>query len=181
VQDFADTLLTGLLATFSALNPDAQIYARVAGTVELQNLLERRQLDVIVGFTSPSDPKGTAVSEMRWYGDADVARRDILPLAVIETPCRFREAAIRALESAERPYRIAVETPNLSTLKAAVQAGLAVTSRTHLFLRDMDPLDSNYLPPLPNIACLVDAAEDIDLPARRLAELTRSAVRDLGH
>src|ERR1700710_775028 len=35
VQDFAETLLSGLLARFAALHPDSQIYGRVAGTVEL--------------------------------------------------------------------------------------------------------------------------------------------------
>ncbi len=179
VQDFADTLLTGLLATFSALHPEAQIYARVAGTAELQSLLERRQLDIILGFSSHSDANAIVTAPMKWYGSSELARKTVVPLAVIEQPCRFRESAIRALETADIPYRIAVETPNLSTLKAAVQAGLAVTCRTHLFLRDLDPIESNTLPPLPNIACIVETAEGLDASAQRLADLTRGLVRDL--
>jgi hypothetical protein len=31
VQDFAEILLSGLLAQFAELHPDAQIYSRVAG------------------------------------------------------------------------------------------------------------------------------------------------------
>jgi DNA-binding transcriptional LysR family regulator len=179
VQDFADTLLTGLLATFAVLHPDAQIYARVAGTAELQLLLERRQLDVILGFAGSNDPHAITRAEMKWYGNPDLARKNVLPLAVIEQPCRFREAAIRTLENADIPYRIAVETPNLSTLKAAVHAGLAVTCRTHLFLRDIEPLEGSHLPPLPHVACIVETAEGLDASAGRLAELTRSAVREL--
>lgn len=179
VQDFADTLLTGLLATFSSLHPDAQIYARVAGTAELQTLLERRQLDVILGFAGSNDANAIVTGPMRWYGNGDLTRKNVIPLAVIEQPCRFREAAIRTLENADIPYRIAVETPNLSTLKAAVQAGLAVTARTHMFLRDLDPLEAERLPDLPGIACVVETADSLDPAAERLADLTRGIVRDL--
>jgi len=179
VQDFADTLLTGLLATFASLHPDAQIYARVAGTAELQTLLERRQLDVILGFAGSNDSNAIITGPMRWYGNGDLTRKNVVALAVIEQPCRFREAAIRTLENADIPYRIAVETPNLSTLKAAVQAGLAITGRTHLFLRDLDPLDTDRLPDLPGIACVVETADSLDPAARRLADLTRDIVRDL--
>lgn len=179
VQDFADTLLTGLLSTFSALHPEAQIFARVAGTAELQTLLERRQLDVILGFSGGNDPGAIVTAPMQWYGAHDLTRKEVLPLAVIEQPCRFREAAIRTLENADIPYRIAVETPNLSTLKAAVQAGLAVTARTHLFLRDLEAIESNSLPALPQVACVVETHDALDAAAERLAELTRSLIRDL--
>ncbi len=179
VQDFADSLFTGLLATFSALHPDAQIFARVAGTAELQTLLERRQLDIILGFAGVNDPNAAVTAPMQWYGSAELTRKSVVPLAVIEQPCRFREAAIRSLESANIPFRIAIETPNLSTLKAAVQSGLAVTARTHLFLRDLTALESNAMPALPPVACIVDTARELDPAARRLADLTRDMVREL--
>ncbi len=179
VQDFADTLFTGLLATFSALHPDAQIFARVAGTAELQTLLERRQLDVILGFAAANDAKAIVSAPMQWYGPAELARKSVVPLAVIEQPCRFREAAVKSLESANIPFRIAVETPNLSTLKAAVQAGLAVTARTHLFLRDMATLNSNEMPALPPVACIVDTVQDLNPSAKRLADLMKDIVREL--
>lgn len=70
---------------------------------------------------------------MTWYGDPDLAQQDVVPLAVLEKPCRFREAAIASLEAAGVRYRIAAETPNLSTLRAAVQARLGIACRTHLF------------------------------------------------
>ncbi|MET0239308.1 MAG: LysR substrate-binding domain-containing protein, partial [Sphingobium sp.] len=152
VQDFAETLLSGLLARFAELHPEAQIFARVAGTAELIGLLDRRQLDIVLGFAGPQDPHAIAHAPMAWYGNADLLKRDILPLAVLESPCRFREAALRAVEEAGIPYRIAVETPNLTTLRAAVNAGLGITCRTHLFLTD-EPLEASELPPLPSVSC----------------------------
>jgi len=179
VQDFADTLLTGLLARFSELHPEAEIYARVAGTAELQALLERRQLDIILGFAAGNDPAAIATAPMSWYGNADLARRQVVPLAVLEPPCRFREAAIRALEDAGRPFRITVETPNLTTLRAAVAAGLGLTCRTRLFLNDVAPIDEEILPDLPRVACILQTGDSLDGTTRHLAELARETVTGL--
>jgi DNA-binding transcriptional LysR family regulator len=179
VQDFAETLLTGLLARFSNLHPDAQIYARVAGTAELLTLLERGQLDLIIGYAAADDPAAVRVAPMAWYGDGDLAGRSVVPLAVLEMPCRFREAAIASLNAAGRQWRIAIETPNLSTLRAAVEAGLGLTCRTHLFLPETSSLADVALPPLPKVACIIGKATDIGPSTGRLAELATEIVRDL--
>ncbi|HUD91811.1 LysR substrate-binding domain-containing protein [Sphingobium sp.] len=179
VQDFADTLLSGLLSRFAELHPDAQIYARVAGTAELQSLLERRELDILLGFAAPNDSHAVTVAPMSWYGDSALADRDVIPLAVLEEPCRFREAAIRGLEDAGLQWRIAVETPNLATLKAAVGAGLGITCRTHLFLGDGQALEHERLPQLPRVAAILRSGDKLDKAANRLAELARETVQAL--
>ncbi|WP_420146457.1 LysR substrate-binding domain-containing protein [Sphingobium sp.] len=179
VQDFADTLLSGLLSRFAELHPDAQIYARVAGTAELQALLDRRELDILLGFAAPNDAHAVTVAPMSWYGDAALADRDVIPLAVLEEPCRFREAAIRSLEDAGLQWRIAVETPNLATLKAALGAGLGLTCRTHLFLDDSAALEHDRLPDLPRVAAILRSGEKLDQAAQRLAELARETVAAL--
>lgn len=179
VQDFADSLLSGLLSRFAELHPDAQIYARVAGTAELQTLLERRELDILLGFAAPNDSHAVTVAPMSWYGGADLAERNVIPLAVLEEPCRFREAAIRGLEDVGLQWRIAVETPNLATLKAAVNAGLGITCRTHLFLDDSAALEHERLPQLPRVAAILRAGDKLDKAAQRLAELARETVQTL--
>lgn len=175
VQDFAEMLLSGLLAQFVDLYPDAQIYSRIAGTAELLAQFERRQLDIVLGFAAPNDPHAIAHAPMAWYGDPLLASRETLPLAVLETPCRFREAAIRSLEDAGRSFRITVETPNLTTLRAAVQAGLGITCRTHLFLSD-PAIEGHGLPALPRVSCILQSANALDTATARLAELTRETV-----
>lgn len=179
VQDFADNLLSGLLSRFAELHPDAQIYARVAGTAELQALFDRHELDVLLGFAAPNDPHVVTVATMSWYGDSALLDRDVLPLAVLEEPCRFRQAALRGLEDAGIPYRIAVETPNLATLKAAVGAGLGLTCRTRLFLADAAALEHERLPPLPKVAAILRAHEQLDQATERLAQLARDTVQKL--
>jgi len=97
---------------------------------------------------------------------------------VLEKPCRFREAAIAALDAAGRPWRLAVETPNLSTLRAAVEAGLGVTCRTNLFLRDRQ-VCPEALPKLPNVACIVSRSGQLDAATSRLSELATEVIRAL--
>ena len=176
VQDFADTLLSGLVSRFAELHPDAQIYARVAGTAELQALLDRRELDILLGFAAPNDASAVSVAPMSWYGESTLVDRPVISLAVLEEPCRFREAAIRGLEDAGLSWRIAVETPNLATLKAAVSAGLGITCRTRLFLGDDSTLDHERLPTLPNVAAILRTSDQLDDAGSRLAELARETV-----
>lgn len=180
VQDFAEALLGGVLARFSELHPESQLYARVAGTAELLGLLARDQLDVIIGYADAAEEDAVSRAPMTWYGEAALADRDVIPLAVLEKPCRFREAAIAELDTAGRAWRIAIETPNLSTLRAAVEAGLGLTCRTPMFLPDAQPLRSNSLPPLPDVTCILRSGSDNGRATRRLVELTRELIANAG-
>jgi DNA-binding transcriptional LysR family regulator len=179
VQDFAEAMLGGVLARFAELHPDSQIYARVAGTAELLGLLARDQLDIAVGYAAADEPDAVSRAPMEWFGAPDLLARDVLPLAVLEKPCRFREAAIAALDASGRPWRIGIETPNLSTLRAAVEAGLGVTSRTSLFIPDASPLPRGVLPTLPHVTCIIRGGEGDDRATRRLRDLAHEVVNRL--
>jgi len=179
VQDFADTILAGALGRFAERYPNARVFARVAGTAELLTMLERRQLDIAIGFDAADAPRAVRTAPMTWYGDADLAQQDVVPLAVLEKPCRFRDAAIAALEAAGVRYRISVETPNLSTLRAAVQARLGIACRTHLFPGNLSAIPPKLLPPLPSVSCIVAKAGDLDARCARLEELIMESVRTL--
>ncbi len=177
VQDFAETLLTGVLARFAERHPDSQIFARVAGTAELKDMLARDQLDMVFGYAAADDPQALSIMSTRWYGQSTLADHLVVPLAVLEPPCRFREAAISALDAADRPWRIAVETPNLSTLRAAVDAGLGITCRTIFFNPAASAIDG--LPPVPDVACIIARPRDLSAPKERLATLAAEVIKAL--
>ena len=177
VQDFADTLLTGVLARFAERHPESQIFARVASTVELEGMLGRDQLDLVLGYAAAEDPRALKLVSTQWYGDAALLDHDVLPLAMLQRPCRFREAAIASLERLGRPWRTAIETPNLSTLRAGVEAGLGVTCRTAFFLPEAHAIGG--LPSLPQVACMIACAPDLSRAKARLAALATDAIRNL--
>lgn len=178
VQDVSETLLTGVLAQFAKLHPRAQLQARVAGTLELLEMLETDRLDIVAGFGPAGDPASVRTEPMRWLGDAELLAEPVLPLAVLEKPCRFREAAIAALDAAGRPYRVVLETPNLSTLRAAVRAGLGITCRTVLF-GTMSPVLEEGLPALPDVSMTLASRAGGTAPINSLIGLIRSAVLEL--
>lgn len=179
VQDFAETLLTGVLARFVRLHEDAQMFVRVAGTAELQDLIAHGSLDLAIGFAAPDWPDVIRTTPTWWYGATDLLDRDPLPLVVLERPCRFRDAAIAALDRIGRRYRIAVETPNLSTLRSAVLAGIGVTCRPPLFLRDLPALPAEALPALPAVGTMILGGIDQGQAVTRLRELTVEAILEL--
>jgi DNA-binding transcriptional LysR family regulator len=179
VQDFAETLLSGVLARFSKLNPDTQLQVRVAGSPELLELLGSDRLDVVLCMGPADDPAAARVAQMVWHGDEALTEQAVLPIAILEAPCRFRDAALAALDRDGRAYRVALETPSLSALRAAVQAGLAVTCRTALFLPSDPPLEEVGLPDLPQVAYVRRTNDSPHASISKLSQLVHAAAVEL--
>ena len=174
VQDFAETLLSGVLAQFAQIDPSISIQVRVGTSAELLELLQAGQLDMLLGLGAPDDPAAIRTVPMAWLGDGDLCRQEILPLAVLERPCPFRNAALAALEEAGRPYRIVLETPSLAALRAAVDSGLGITCRTTHFM-DKAIGTKNALPSLPHVGYVRHLRSDAHPIVHRLGELVRTA------
>lgn len=180
VQDFAETLLSGVLARFAQLNPDSQLQVRVGGSQELLEALESDRLDVVLCMGAADDIAAIRVAPAIWLGDDDLTRAGVLPVAVLERPCRFRDAALAALDAAGRPYRVVLETPSLSVLRAAVDAGLGVTARTRIFSdRVLSREAAARLPGLPQVAYVRHTRANPHPTIGRLADLMNAAVLDL--
>jgi DNA-binding transcriptional LysR family regulator len=178
VQDFAETLLSGVLARFTQLNPEVQLQVRVAGSPDLLDLLAGDRLDVVLCMGAPDDAAAVRVAPMVWHGDPELAQRPVLPLAILESPCRFRDAALAALERDGRPYRVAMETPSLSALRAAVEAGLAVTCRTALFRPRSAPIETG-LPAMPQVAYVRRVGPAPHPSIAKLSDLMHAAALEL--
>src|ERR1700759_4899453 len=74
VQDFAETLLSGVLARFTQLNPETQVQVRVGGSAELFDLMHTGQLDVVLCMSGQDDPDAVRTAPMRWLGRDDLTR-----------------------------------------------------------------------------------------------------------
>jgi DNA-binding transcriptional LysR family regulator len=178
VQDFAETLLSGVLAKFSRIDPETPIQVRVGNSAELLELMQSGQMDVLLCLGAPDDPAVIRTAPMMWFGDSDLCRQEILPLAVLEHPCPLRDAALAALEKAGRAHRIVLETPSLAALRAAVESGLGVTCRTVQFM-DRPIGTDEALPPLPHIGYVRHVRGDAHPTVGRLGELVMRAALEL--
>jgi len=178
VQDFAETLLAGVLRRFSSLHPRSQLQVRVGGSAELLDELGNAKLDVAMCVAPECEGKALSRAPMIWIGQPELLKQEAIPIATLETPCIFRSAMLRSLENAGRRYRIAAETPSLTGLRAAVRAGLGITCRTQLFVDDEQTpvIPKKGLPSLPGVAYALFTRENPPPAAARLSELVREAV-----
>jgi DNA-binding transcriptional LysR family regulator len=179
VQDFAETLLPGILRDFSALHPQTQLQLQVAGSAELVDAYRSSELDMVLCLGRPADAQARMAAPMLWLGNPALAREEEVKLVLLDVPCVFRSAALRALQEAGRRFRIVVETPSLSASRAAVAAGLGVTCRTDLLAGwgSLPQVPAGLLPALPAVGYVLMQSEDPTEAGHRLASLTLDALR----
>jgi DNA-binding transcriptional LysR family regulator len=176
-QDFADSGLPDLLRAFAASHPRVRIELRVGRSAELAEALQSGGLDLaIVMRQAPSaEEVGVLREPMVWLCSQKglASRQDELPLALLDPHCGFREAAVAALDAAGRRYRIAAGSASLAGLRAAVNAGIALTLRTARFAHSgiVEAPRELGLPPVPIAEFAIRLRQDADRPARDLATL----------
>lgn len=174
VQDFADTLLAGALARFARTHPEARLDVQVGGSAVLRRALADGRLDVVLCIAQPREEPILA-APMCWLGAPDLLHLDPLPLVLLDAPCAFRDAALMALEAAGKRWRVAVSTPSLSGLKAAVAAGLGVTVRTG-HLAHLGQLPADAMPLLGKVGYVLLSTAEASPAAKHLSDLLAEAV-----
>lgn len=134
-QDFVDVALPGILNQFARTHPRVRMNLRVGRSAELLEDFKSQKIDILVSMRHVIEANEMAVTseQMQWFCAKEGLVRpfyDEIPLAVLDRPCGFRDAAIKALGDEGKAYRIAATSPSLSGVLAPVRAGLAVTVRT---------------------------------------------------
>lgn len=192
-EDFSERLLPAVLGRFNRSHPEVRIEVKVGRHAELMDGLRAGRLDLVLAWHSgPAAPYMTALGEqpLRWIGPAGDAARawgspgQVLPLVTFDAPCRFRSAAIAALDGAGIPWRVVLASPSVSGVWAAVAAGLGVTVRTVLgapaTLAALAPGGgSPGLPSLPHIGvALCRAGASLPPAAERLHGMIEDCMRE---
>ncbi|WP_240759172.1 LysR substrate-binding domain-containing protein [Lichenicoccus roseus] len=183
VQDFADTVLPGVLASFGASHPRCRLQVRVAGSAELLDRFEASRLDVVMcvgrhGELRHGTSEVVADVPMRWIGNPALVDAEELPLVLLEPPCAFRTALLESLDRAGRPWRIVLETSTLPGLRAALRAGIGISCRTtgYAVSEELPLLAPGSLPPLPRIDYVLLNRAPERAPALEIARLLTEAV-----
>lgn len=176
-QDFADRGLPDLLRAFAASHPRVRIELRVGRSFELAQALQTGILDLTIAmrqFPTP-DEVGVIREPMVWLCSQKglASRQDDVPLALLDPPCGFREAAIATLDAAGRRYRIAAGSASLAGLRTAVDAGIALTLRTARFAHSGIIRASRELglPQVPVAEFAIRLRTDAGGPAKAMAAL----------
>ncbi|MFD2261292.1 LysR substrate-binding domain-containing protein [Lacibacterium aquatile] len=165
-QDIAEILLPSGLRRFNAACPGTAIDLRVERSDSLLDGLHQGLYDLAVVIEKPGMEGGTVLGSlpMIWIGraDTDFEADATLPLALFDPPCSYRQAALSALDTAGRPYRLALTSPSVTGLRGAAEAGIALTVRTRHLLKDplADVGARLHLPDLPDVRYIAHTGGD---------------------
>ena len=172
VQDLADSLLPRALSDFSRRHPGVAVEVQVARSAELLPLLRSGDLDFGVLFAAGRGLREMHREPMVWLGHPDVARRSPLPLAMLDPPCAYGDAALEALRREGRPFEVVLRTPSLLGLRAALEARFAIGCRTALMKSAaIEVLDG--LPALPHMPFALHIPRPLAPAARKLCSMVR--------
>ncbi len=178
VQDLADTLLPGALAEFAKTHPAVSLDVHVDTSRLLLDEADAGDLDFVVCFQSRRAPRVIRREPLVWLGRRATAALEPLPVAILQPACALCEEGVAALRRAGRRHHVVLRTPSLSGLRAALEAGLAVGSRTPLLrsgnIERLGPADG--LPDLPDVAFALHVPRALSPAARRVASLVRTVI-----
>lgn len=185
-EDFGEHFLSDILRRYVQTYPRVNFEVRIARNAELLALVERADLDLALTWdTGHMSPYASRLGEtqMHWIGPRDTPLLTALddsplPLIMFDAPCVLRSAATQALDTAQIPWRIALTSPSVAGLWAAVAAGLGLTLRTRIGLPSHLTVVSG-LPPVPSLGYVLHSGGDAPTPATRLlAGLIKTSLQE---
>ncbi|QIB08924.1 LysR family transcriptional regulator [Pseudomonas fluorescens] len=185
-EDFGEHLLSEILRRFVQTYPMVTLEVRIARNAELLALVESAGLDLALTWdTGHTSPYATRLGEtqMYWIGLRDTPSLthladSPLPLIMFDAPCVLRSAATQALDAAQIPWRIALTSPSVGGLWAAVAAGLGLTLRTRIGLPSHLAVMSG-LPTVPSLGYVLHSSGEEPTPAiKQLAALIKTSLQE---
>jgi DNA-binding transcriptional LysR family regulator len=138
-DDYADRFLPEILARFSRTHPLVTVDVECQQSTILSERTKRGELDLAMVTFSCAVTSDEPVRQERlvWVSSLkhSVHLLEVLPLAVSDVGCEWRNLVLAALEGQNRKYRVAYSSTNSNAVNAAVLAGLAVGAVPELCVR----------------------------------------------
>ncbi len=130
-ETYALSILPRMLSQFADKYPDVELMVICGTSPDLLARVEEGKLDLaIISDQAKSDGKTLIFEdELAWVAGPQmhVPTKDPLPVAFMPVGCIFRGRALAALDKAERPWRMAVNTLSPTGIRAAIRADLAIS------------------------------------------------------
>lgn len=121
----------GVLQRFNAEFPRVKVQLISSYTMRLKDLFQRGQCDFILTTEDDCGPEGVTLIEvpMVWVGAPGGHAWKTRPLRLAFEPgCLFRGSVTEALDTADIPWEMAVESDTSRAIEASLSADLAVTA-----------------------------------------------------
>ena len=138
-DDYADRILPDVMARFARTNPKVQVDVDCQSSRTMVDMVKSGDLDLAM-ITCESDIANAQIirsERLLWVTSArhSVHRSEILPVALSQYGCAWRQMALDGLEVIGRPYRLAYASSNSVAVTSAVIAGLAIAAIPEICMR----------------------------------------------
>lgn len=128
-DDESGAVLSRIIADFAARHPDVELDVHCTLGTGFERALQNGSLDLaVLGIASPAE--GDEVlrrDEVRWMAnpERDLHACEILPVALFDRDCWWRDVAMADLEASGRRYRVVFTSESTAGVLSAVQSGIA--------------------------------------------------------
>ncbi|MEO0751613.1 MAG: LysR family transcriptional regulator [Pseudomonadota bacterium] len=186
-DDHGQAKLSQIIASFTRQHPLVDLDVTCAISTGFPAALRKGHLDLAVyEVQTPQaheelifeDPTCWVSSEQREFATVDV-----LPVALFDHACWWRDAAIASLEHRGKPYRVVYSSQSVSGVLAAVEAGIAVgllgRSGLHSGLR-IDGGALGFSPTPPSKLVMATKNTEADAPISAMQSAIRRAFSPAG-
>jgi DNA-binding transcriptional LysR family regulator len=134
-DDFNDNMLEQILIKFAHDHPGVNVEAVSGCTSSYPAAVRDSEIDVAVcsgPHQEGGDILGTEKTVWAVKRGVSIASGQVVPVAILDRSCWWRDLPMDALNSIGRNYRVAFRSNSFSSLRAAVRAGFA--SEFYLYL-----------------------------------------------
>lgn len=184
-QDMFEDIVPDVLRHFARKRPDIHIEVRAGRNFGLKDEIRAGRLDIALAFfESGAESAGARLTTMpvNWYASRDFAQpnaNDVIPLVLFDHPCLFRQIALRVLERNRIGWRLALTTPSLPGVWAALQSCSGITPRTPRRVpKNIRQIGRALrLPPLPDIELRFLEADRLSPAAQDLRNVVFDVAR----
>lgn len=183
-NEFASTLLPGLIGEFSKRYPDVSLEVTSALSRELLHPTRRNDFDMILALVNPeqaTDGDIVLEDEVVWVGDpAHPLTNQSIALVLAPDGCIYRSRVINHLKQQTKAWKISYTNADLSGLVAAIQQGLGITALARSSMpANLTVLRHPNLPPLGGInVCLFMQSTQHPVVSRTLADFITRRLRE---
>lgn len=151
-DDHSRSELANIVSSFAALHPDVELEVHCALGAGFATALTTGALDLAVYEVAEPGRNDTILKKdhLVWMcsRDRDVSAREILPIAVFDRDCWWRDLALSGLDKVGRRYQIVFTGESATGVRAAVQAGIAAgllsTSEESEGLRTLQDIKASF-------------------------------------
>ena len=182
MEDYGTKIMPKLLAGLMETFPSVQVEMEIGLTARLLKKLGR-SFDVVIAMHEEGAREGELICREKaiWVSAPGQAteERCPLPVALSHSDCLFRNWAVKALDEANRPWRLAYVSPSQAATEAIVSQGLAVTvakgSMISARLRKVPP--GQYVSQLPGAEIRLHRAADLEGSAKLFVDYLARSLR----